>query len=892
MAVTPLLSVVASAQAEARIPERAPSKHAEFERAPAADLLIAAYRLHGHRAAGIDPFSERNDPLAISELDPRSYGLSDDAVLLPVELAGTKEVLALSELLERLAASYCGAVALECTHVRSEEQRRWLYGRIEAIPRAPPLPDPEAKRIFEELVAAEAFEHRRREAYAQYKQFNLEGGESFVPLMRALVENAARHGTEKIVLAMPHRGRLNVMLNALDVPPQRLLSLFSPNPDVALVAADLRDHAGLASRIETAHGGVDLVLLHNPSHLEAVVPVACGMARALQERAPSGSTVKVLPVLVHGDGSFCGQGVVAETFNMSQTRGYGLGGTLHVILNNQVGSTIWHPRDQRSTLYCADLARAFDAPVVHVNADEPEAVIAAIRVGVEFRQRFHADIVIDHVGYRRHGHWVGDDPTLTRPAMQRRIERHPSVVTLYADALVRRGLLHEEDVTRSKARALERLIGAHPSGVATTPASAAAGQATRETPARGSVRTSMPIDRLRACVERLASKPAGFTPHATVARMLGDWQAIAAGADRPVDWRLAENLAYATILANGFNIRLAGLDVGRGSFCHRLHVWHDWMGENDWQDIHVPLRGIAEDQGTFAVFESPLSEEAVLGFEYGYSLACDRDLVVWEAQFGDFVNNAQVMIDQFVATGQAKWNYRSGLVMLLPHGEDGLGPEHSSAFLGRFLQLCAGGNLRVAVPSTAAQIYHLLRRQALAPERTPLIVMTPHPWLYAHAASHSSLADLAAAEFQPLLAEQASIDPLSVRRALVVSGKLYYDLARERRRAALEDVPILRAEELYPFPVAGLAQALARYPRLERVVWAQEEPQNHGAWYLVREQIESALPENVALGYAGRAAMAPAAGADPLFHASEQRRIARAALGLESVERNAAARVG
>jgi 2-oxoglutarate dehydrogenase E1 component len=882
MAVTPLLSLAASTRPEPCVYERAPPTVATRELAYGAECLIAAYRFHGHRAATIDPLSERKDPFAIPELDPRNYALLlDDAVALPVELGGVKQDLPLSELLGRLKASYCGPLALECAYVRSDEQRRWLYGYIEAIPGASRLTDREAKRAFEQLVAAEVFERHRRDAYAQYKQFNLQGGESFVPLMRALVEEAARQGTEHIVLAMPHRGRLNVMLNALDVPPERLLSLLSPSPDTSLAAHDLRDHAGLASRIETAHGVVALVLLHNPSHLEAVAPVACGMARALQEREGGGSTAKVLPVLVHGDGSFCGQGVVAETFNMSQTRGYGVGGTLHVILNNQVGSTIWHPRDQRSTLYCADLSRAFDAPVVHVNADEPDAVIAAIRLGAEFRQRFHADIVIDHVGYRRYGHWVGDDPTLTRPAMQRRIERHPSVVSLYASALVRRGVVREEDVERIKAGALERLIAARPSPIAPAPHPDASSATTQEPALQTTIRTAMPIDRLREHVGRLATKPTGFTPHATVDKVLGYWRAIAGGDDRPVDWRLAENLAYATLLANGFSIRLAGLDVGRGSFCHRLHVWHDWAGENDWQDIHVPLRGVAERQGTFSVFESPLSEEAVLGFEYGYSLSCGRDLVVWEGQFGDFVNNAQVMIDQFVATGEAKWSYRSGLTMLLPHGEDGLGPEHSCAFVGRFLQLCAGGNLQVALPSTAAQIYHLLRGQALRPERTPLIVMTPHPWLYGHAPSHSRLAELAEGGFEPLLAEPVSIDPMLVRRVVVTSGKLYYDLTSERERAALAEVPVFRAEELYPFPVAALGQALARYPRLERVVWAQEEPKNHGAWYLVREQLESALPPNVALGYVGRSAMAPAAGADPVFHATEQRAVARAALGLE-----------
>jgi 2-oxoglutarate dehydrogenase E1 component len=878
MTVSPLLQRVASARPEPHVTEHTAPPAATPERSRAAEAMIAAYRLHGYRAATIDPFADRTDPFAIAELDPRNYGLLlDDSVDLPVELGGVTRSLPLSELIERLKASYCGSIALQCGHVRSEEQRAWLHGHIEAI-RSAQLQADEAKRVLERLVAAEAFEHCRREVYAQYKQFNLEGGESFVPLMRALVEEGARHGAESIVLAMPHRGRLNVMLNALDVPVERLLSLLSPKPDPALSARDLRDHAGLGSRIVTGHGAVDIVLLHNPSHLESVVPVACGMARALQDSKAGGSIRKVLPVLVHGDGSFSGQGVVAETFNMAQTRGYGIGGTLHVILNNQIGSTIWHPRDQRSTLSCADLARAYDAPIVHVNADNPEAVVIAIRIATEFRQKFNADIVVDHIGYRRYGHWVGDDPTLTRPAMQRRIDRHPGVVDIYAESLVRRNVVSDDDVSRFKADALARLAAARPEAAALAPAKRL--EATSDGVGQPAVRTAMPIDRLRGLIARLAAPPAGFTPHESVEEMLGGWRAVANGEDRPVDWRLAENLAYATLLANGFNVRLSGLDVGRGSFCHRQHVWHNRTGQNDWQDIHVPLRGVADGQGVFSIFESPLSEEAVLGFEYGYSLSCGRDLVIWEGQFGDFVNNAQVIIDQFIATGEAKWNYRSGLVVLLPHGQDGLGPEHSCAFLGRFLQLCAEGNLRVAMPSTAAQTYHLLRRQALEQERKPLIVMTPHPWLYGYAPSHSRLRDLAEGEFQALHGERIAVDPAGVRRVVVTSGKFYYDLASERERAALFNTPILRAEELYPFPVAALSEALSLHPRLERVVWAQEEPKNHGAWHILREDLESALPENVALAYAGRSAMAPSSGADPIHHASEQKAIARSALGL------------
>ncbi|HTS23415.1 MAG TPA: 2-oxoglutarate dehydrogenase E1 component [Casimicrobiaceae bacterium] len=878
MAVTPSLSLVPAAR---------PAPRVDFERtavavevlAHRADALLQAYRWHGHRAAAIDPLSEPPDPFNIHELDPRHHGLAlDDSVAFDMAFGGVVENLTLSQLVSRLRASYCGPIALECAHVRSEEQRRWLCARIEAIGDAPPLASPEALRLLERLVAVEAFEHRRRVAYPQYKQFNLEGSESFVPLLRAVIEQAIREGAENLVLAMPHRGRLNAMLNALEVPRERLLSLLSPNPDASLSQRDLRDHAGLAGRIDTAQGSLEVVLLHNPSHLESVTPVACGVARALQDRKAGGSVRKVLPVIVHGDGSFCGQGVVAETFNLAQTRGYGIGGTLHLILNNHVGSTISHPRDQRSTLYCADLARAFDAPVLHVNADQPEAVVVTAAIATEFRMKFGADVVVDHVGYRRYGHWVGDDPTLTRPATQRRIDAHPAVVSLYAATLARRGVTGEHDAERLRAEALARLAAAN-EAAAGDRARPAHADAAAQGPAQP-IHTAVPVDQLRALAMRLATPPEGFATHPAIDKMRADWRAIAQREDRPVDWRFAENLAYATLLANGFNIRLTGLDVGRGSFCHRQHLWHDQAVDVDWREIHVPLRRIAERQGSFAIFETPLSEEAVLGFEYGYSLRCGRDLVVWEGQFGDFVNNAQVIIDQFIATGAAKWGYESGLVMLLPHGDDGLGPEHSCAFLGRFLQLCAGGNIEVAMPSSAAQAYHLLRRQALRRDRRPLVVMTPKPWLYGHAPSYSRLEELAEGEFRPVLGEEPATDPEAVRRVVVTSGKFYYDLASARAAPGLAVVPILRAEQLHPFPVAALASALSAYPRLAEVVWAQEEPKNHGSWHVLREELEAALPAGVALAYSGRPPMAPTASADAAAHPGEQRALARAALGI------------
>jgi 2-oxoglutarate dehydrogenase E1 component len=883
MAVTLQLSRVPEPLPDLRrSAELAPIETTHQELAYAAEALVAGYRLHGYRAAAIDPLADRPpDVSRIAELDPRTYGLLvDDSVTLPVELGGAPRDVTLSELLSALRVSYCGSIALECGHVRADEQRRWLHAQMETRIGSASPSESVASRILERLVATETFEHYLRANHPKYKQFSMEGSESLVPLLRAAIEQAVRQGVEAVVLGMPHRGRLNMMLNALDVPAAQLLSLYSPNPDPALAASDLKDHAGLSTRVRTAYGEIDLLLAHNPSHLESVSPVVCGIARALQDRKTDASSRKVLPVLIHGDASFSGQGVVAETLNLSQTRGYSIGGTLHVILDNQIGSTVSHPRDQRSTLYCADVARLVDAPVLHVNADDPDAVTTAARLATDYRIRFGTDIVVDHVGYRRYGHFVGDDPTITEPAMQRRIRRHRSVVRLYAEKLAARGLVREGELERLKTAAMSVLIEARP--VAATARVAAAPAEIGPQAARQAIPvvSAVPLSQLQTILRRLTTVPQAFALHASVEKMLEDWRMVASDDDRPVDWRLAENLAYATLLANGFNIRLTGLDVGRGTFGHRQHFWHDQAADRDWQNSYVPLRHVAEAQGMFSIFESPLSEEAVVGFEYGYSLRCGRDLVVWEAQFGDFVNNAQVMIDQYIATGEAKWGYKSGLVMQLPHGHDGWGPEHSCALLGRFLQLCADGNLQVAMPSTAAQAFHLLRRQALMQERKPLIVMTPKPWFYGHQPSYSRLPDLAQGAFLPLLGERVEIDPTQVSRAIVTSGKLYYDLSAERSKAGLQNVPILRVEQLYPFPGDALAEALGRFPRLRGVVWAQEEAKNHGAWYPLRERLEAALPPGAALTYAGRPAMAPAAVGDATQNAAEQRDIARRALGI------------
>ena len=863
------------------------TERSSVRRSTAAQALVTGYRLHGYRVAAIDPFGVAlRDATPIADLDPRTFGLQhDDAVAFAVDFAGDTRTLSMAQLVSGLQESYCGTLALDSGHLRSHEQCAWLYRQMEQRVNATPQDQREALRTLGQLVAAEAFEHYQRTFHPRHKQFSLEGCESLVPLMETLIEASSRHGGEDVVIGMAHRGRLNLLLNVFGLTPRQMLSLFSEHPDPALAAWDLKDHLGCSTVKRTLHGDVGILLAHNPSHLGAVSPVVCGMARALQDRKTPVSSTKVVPVLIHGDAAFSGQGIVAETLNLSQTRGYSVGGTIHVIVNNQIGSTISDPRDSRSTMHCADLARAVDAPIVHVNADDPEAVVTAARMSAAFRARFACDIVVNLVGYRRPGHFGGDDPTMTQPAMQRRIRDHRSVPRRYAETLGRRGV--DADYERSMAEALARLAEADASlQTAIAPdaplgplVAAKAGGDREAMPQTVRTVTAVPIDQLRAIAGQVARTPPGMLLHQGLRKVVDNWQAIADDDERRLDWCIAEGLAYGSLLVNGFNVRLTGLDVGRGSFFHRHAVWHDQHTDIDGENLHVPLRHLASGQGYFSIFESPLSEEAVLGFEYGYALRCGRDLVVWEAQFGDFVNNAQAIIDQFIASGERKWGYANGLVILLPHGNEGGGPEHSSGYLGRFLQLCGDDNLRITVPSTASQLYHLLRRQALTDCRKPLVVMTPKMGLHNQAASFSRLQDLACGEFQPVIGEHAAVDAQLVTRAIVTSGKLYYDLLTARSQRTRCDVPILRLEELYPFPSHRLAEALARFPRLREVVWAQEEARNHGAWHLLRHELEAALPDGATLIYSGRPAAAPAAGCDPKQHAEEQRQVVLTALG-------------
>ena len=855
-AVPPRLRELSLPASNDAVPNVADDAQRSRQHAAAAQALVESYRLHGYRCATIDPLGiALREPLTIDELDPRRFGLlRDDTTIFETAFAGQPQGFSIPQLIEELQVIYCGTLALDCGHVRALPQRTWLYAQMEQRWRGPTTDAAELVRTFEQLVAAECFELYQRAAYPRHKQFSLEGCESLVPLMEALLETSAEHGAEDVVVGMPHRGRLNLLVNVFGLTPRQLLSLFSGQPDASLAAWDLKDHLGCATRRQTSRGEIGIRLAHNPSHLGAVSPVVCGMARALQERKPEGSVRKVVPVLMHGDAAFPGQGIVAETLNLSQTRGYAVGGTIHVIVNNQIGSTISDPRDSRSSMHCADLARAIDAPIVHVNADDPEAVVTAARMCAAFRARFAADIIVDLVGYRRQGHFGGDDPTVTQPAMQRRIREHPSAPCLFADMLATRGVSVDYEKAKAAGDGAPAPRPAFRCGINRSQPDAQSVPAAASRNAHAT--TAVPVRQLRRIVERHLEPPPQMLLHAEVHKVIDKWRAVAADEEQPLDWCLAENLAYGSLLATGFNVRLAGLDVGRGSFFHRYAVWHDQRAEQDGRDLYIPLRHLGAEQGHFAIFESPLSEEAVLGFEYGYALHCGRDLVVWEAQFGDFVNNAQAIIDQFIASGERKWGYENGVVMLLPHGHEGGGPEHSSGYLGRFLQLCGDDNLRITMPSTAAQFYHLLRRQALTDRRKPLVVMTPKFGMHKLAASFSTLRELAEGEFQPLIADRAVADAHAVTRAVVTSGKLYFDLVTAR---AANRCRHPRLEELYPFPAEQLAAELRRFPQLRDVVWTQEEARNHGAWHQLRDDLEAALPRGVTLHCSARPTAAPSA---------------------------------
>jgi len=837
-------------------------------RADAAAALLGTYRRSGYLRADVNP-------LRASEGGSPGVGPIDFEHRLPPGSAEDLENLPRLE--ERLRRSYCGALALNVAHVRNHKQLAWLYERMEERPSGVSCGEEKRLALYEALFAAERFEHEIAARYPGHKRFSLEGCEAYIVFLQCAMESAAAANVREVVMGMPHRGRVNVLYNVLKLEFARICSLYSDEPDASLAAWDIKEHLGLSGSLSTAAGDIGFCLAHNPSHLEAVTPVIAGMTRAKQEREGSNARGAVMPIIVHGDASFSGQGIVTETLNLARTRGYNVGGIVHVVLNNQIGSTVSNLLDARSTLSCADVARAYDIPILHVNADVPEAVAFAAEVAVEFRQRFRSDILVDILGYRRRGHNGHDDPTVTQPAMQRAIRVKPTAAQLYRDSLLDTASIAEQRVAEVERRVVAGMSAPGPDAGPATPRSLAP---TADSPSdtRANAVTAVPFRHLAQLTSSMAAIPAEFSPHADIVALTDGWRATASSAANPVDWCLAENLAYASLLSASLDVRLTGLDIGRGSFFHRQCIWHDQRAVEDGESLHVPLRHLGPEQGAFSVFDTPLSEEAVLGFEYGYSVMAARTLVVWEAQFGDFVNNAQVIIDQFISCGEVKWGYKSGLVMMLPHGYEGGGPDHSSAYLGRFLSLCAERNMVVAVPSTSAQLFHLLRRQSVGRIDKPLIVFSPKAQLYGKPESHSPWSEFEGAGFRPVIEAFPAGTGAAIDRVLVCSGKIAHDLAQAV--AARQDVrsSVIRIEQLYPFPDDALREALARHPSLAEVVWVQEEARNHGAWPVMREWLEAALPARARLRCVSRPDSAPSAGCRRTAHLAQVQDILRDAL--------------
>jgi 2-oxoglutarate dehydrogenase E1 component len=855
-----------------------------LETVAAAMALVTAYRTHGHLAARLDPLG--SEPVGDPSLEPERYEpklTSERQRLIPADILGVHvpgETLA--DVLPQLAETYCGTSAYELEHIADQEQRVWLRAVIESGRYRKSLSADDQRRLLERLTEVEGFERYLRRAFLGQKQFSVEGLDVMVPMLDEAISLAAEEGGHEVVLGMAHRGRLNVLAHVIGRPYETILREFEGERTLEAVASDpeggtgdVKYHLGAEGTRATAAGEITVTLASNPSHLEAVDPVVEGRTRAEQTdrstRIGYHDSSVAMPIQIHGDAAFPAQGVVAETLNLADLAGYSTGGTLHLIANNQIGFTT-DPADARSTRYSSDLAKGFDLPIVHVNADDPEAALAAVRLAMAFRRRFCTDVVIDLVGYRRHGHNEQDEAAYTQPLMAARIERQPSVREQYAQKLLRQGVVSQEEVDALTARVETTLKEAHERLKTTfgqgVPAVAYEGRIPAATGAE--VVTAVAADLLRALNDELLRMPDGFTVNPKLAKQLE--RRRGALDEGGIDWGQAEELAFASLLVEGIPVRLTGQDTERGTFSHRHLVLHD--AENG--QAYAPIQNLAEASASFEIHNSPLSEEACLGFEYGYSVAAPEALVAWEAQFGDFVNSAQVAVDQFIVSGLSKWGQTSRLTLLLPHGYEGNGPEHSSARLERFLQLAAQENIRIANCTTAAQYFHLLRRQALDPSARPLVVMTPKGLLRLRQAA-SALPELAEGAFRPVLGDPTA-DPAAVRRLVLCSGKLYYDLVGHELRGQAGWVAIGRLEQLYPFPIDSAAELVRTYAHLEEVVWTQEEPQNMGAWRAIRHRLEEALPEGVRLRYVGRPWRASPSEGYPTAHLKEQDRIVREAL--------------
>ena len=845
-----------------------PSDFAATDRQAKVARLINAYRVRGHEGARIDPLGLENAH-DHPELVPASFGIAEadmDVLVSTFPMYGMPAHATVRSIIGRLQEVYCGSVGVEYMNIRDVGQKSWVVEQFEIRGSAGGLGPDRERRVLEALTRADGFERFLGVKFQGNKRFSLEGGESLIPAMELIIERSADDGVREVVIGMAHRGRLNVLLNILNKPAGKMLAEFAgQHDDVGEGSGDVKYHLGYSSDVVTANGKpVHLSLCFNPSHLEAVNPVCEGRCRAKQDRFGEDGSRVLLPLLLHGDAAFAGQGVVPETLNLSDLDGYRTGGTIHVIINNQIGFTTT-PTEGRSTPYCTDVARMLGVPIFHVNGEDPDAVAQVVEIAVAWRQRYHRDVIVDLYCFRRHGHNEMDEPFYTQPLMYRRIAEHPGVREVYLRRLIEKGT-----VTRAEADAMEASFRAELDSALSTvrngngapPASALRGLWDKYAGGQADVaETGVPAPRLQELLTKLTEVPKGFNLHPKLSRSVFRARKEQAAGKRPLDWAGAELLAYATLVTEGHRVRLSGQDASRGTFSHRHAEVRDQTTGESW----CALDNLDAQQARFEVYNSLLSETAVLGFEYGYSLDYPDALVIWEAQFGDFANGAQIIIDNFITSGEAKWNRLSGLVMLLPHGYEGQGPEHSSARLERFLQMAAEGNLQCVNCTTPAQMFHLLRRQMLRSVRDPLIVFTPKSLLRT---ASSTLDELTEGGFQELIGDGAG-----AKRVVLCSGKVYYDLVAARGDRA--DVALVRVEQLYPFPLRALTAELEKHPGAE-VVWCQEESKNMGAWSFVALLL---LEAGILPRYAGRrASAAPATGFHDR-HAAEQKALVEEALG-------------
>jgi 2-oxoglutarate dehydrogenase E1 component len=848
----------------------------------AVQQLIAAYRNLGVRWADLDPL-KRTERENIPELDPSFYGFSDadqEAIFDTSNTFFGKDSMSLRELLNSLRETYCGSIGAEFNFITNQDHKRWWQQKLESIRSKPNFNADKKKHILEQLTAAEGLERFLHTKYVGQKRFSLEGGESFIASMDELIKQAGLKGIQEIVIGMAHRGRLNVLVNSMGKMPKDLFAEFDHTAPEDLPSGDVKYHQGFSSDVTTPGGPVHLSLAFNPSHLEIVNPVVEGSVRSRMDRRHDPLGQQVLPVLVHGDAAFAGQGIVMETLALAETRGYSTGGTVHIVINNQIGFTTSDPRDSRSTLYCTDVVKMIESPVLHVNGDDPEAVVLATQLALEFRLEFRKDVVVDIICFRKLGHNEQDTPSLTQPLMYKKIAQHPGTRRLYADKLAAQGLGETlgDDMAKAYRAALDE--GKNTEDIVLT--NFKSKFAVDWAPYLGNKwtdagDTSIPMAEWKRLSQKITTIPSTVTPHQLVKKVLDDRAAMGRG-DIPVDWGMGEHMAYASLVASGFPVRLSGEDCGRGTFTHRHAVVHDQNREKWDTGTYVPLQNVSETQAPFTVIDSILSEEAVLGFEYGYASNDPNTLVIWEAQFGDFANGAQVVIDQFIASGEVKWGRVNGLTLMLPHGYEGQGPEHSSARVERFMQLAADANMQIVQPTTASQIFHVLRRQMVRNIRKPLIIFTPKSLLRNKDAT-SPISEFTKGSFQTIIPESKELKADKVKRLVLCSGKVYYDLAKKREENGHDDTAILRVEQLYPFPHKAFSNELKKYPNATEIVWTQDEPQNQGAWFYVQHYIHENMLDGQKLAYSGRAASAsPAVGYSHL-HQEQQKALVDGAFG-------------